>query len=728
MTPNAFDDSTPPGGPNVLRALGLGGTWVFKVSPATVEQIERLGYRVDSEELGHGAFSVVLRAQHIESGRRVAIKVITDLTSKAPSEQYEQEVRMLVASDLPHGIAPVCFSCSRVENAQPFLVLEWIDGERIVDFARNRELNLGQRIKLVEQLFRVYNSLHAARWIHGDPSPNNVLVGRNGKIRLIDFGNCNRIASDGSVAGDVGVCSGTPGFAPHEQILGVAPPSVESDVYGVASIAMTLFTGEPTPELQRHDQAVLLRKLINLGVPRWLSRTLVAATLAPDLPPGLSLPADEIRTMASVVEAFDKANSRAAIWPRGLTVAACSLSIMVIAWGALTRWQSNQESEQQKDRQATQAAQSQQLQETIEWLRACGHAEDDPFLNDLAEENQRWLSLDLASVGAGKIRKLQGGSMSLVRDAVRREQRECIERPLVQLIEACLANVSWVRTSSKMVEELSNARSRIRQWKLSSQSQGFGNHDELQRVSSEVQHLMMMNKQASLAKTSRHSFHGNLETTSLRLRKMPEFVEIDTLDRAADSAWQAGDFEKSERSYQEALHVMDLFLAKYETEEEKANRLSKMRQVDFRNVAQMRLQLAASKTENDRLIAQLKESQSRIERFVALESKLSESNTAQLRPQNQADADKYSIGCQQGGWGDHPMRVSLLEALIEERQICEEKLKGSEQSVRALVTILDEQLRGPLSPMKESLSQRLPEGEEAPSSRPSSSCHSGQQR
>ncbi|MFN7734057.1 MAG: protein kinase domain-containing protein, partial [Pirellula sp.] len=340
MSDGEFQDSAVPDGPDLLRGLGLWGTWIYKVNEATIEKIESLGYRIEGEELGRGSFSIVLRARHQDSGRFVAIKIIFDASSPHALRQYHREVLMLTSDDLPYGLAPICYHNSQNASCQPFVVLEYIDGEKIHEFVTRRRLSVQQRTKIVEQLFLAYAGLHKAQWIHGDPSPHNGLVDRRGAIRVIDFGNCRRISADGSVAVDAEECSGTPSFAPNEQVAGTQPACVASDLYGVAALSYLIFTGEALPDSFRRDSTGLKTKLHGAGVPGWMVRIVANALRAQDVVPGLSSDRTAFHSFADVSAAIRRANRTSSYGPVAVGTLLIVCSILATFAGVGLWWRS----------------------------------------------------------------------------------------------------------------------------------------------------------------------------------------------------------------------------------------------------------------------------------------------------------------------------------------------------------------------------------------------------
>src|SRR5205807_7586415 len=80
-----------------------------------------------------------------------------------------------------------CFSAERHEGA-PYLVVEYIPGKNLSQLLRDKPLGLSQAVELTRQLAEGLAAVHACGMLHRDIKPSNILVGDDGKPRLVDFG------------------------------------------------------------------------------------------------------------------------------------------------------------------------------------------------------------------------------------------------------------------------------------------------------------------------------------------------------------------------------------------------------------------------------------------------------------------------------------------------------------------------------------------------------------
>ncbi|MBX3469420.1 MAG: serine/threonine protein kinase, partial [Planctomycetes bacterium] len=206
--------------------------------PRKVDHYELLG------ELGRGGMGVVYRARDPLLGRDVALKVLQPQCADAEAvARLQREAQ--AAGNLRHpGIVPV--HAGGVDRGRPFLVMELVEGQSLREVLR-RDGALGQEraARLVIEVARAVQHAHDHGVLHRDVKPENVLLGRDGRPRLTDFGlaalqgDGRRLTRDGEVVG-------TPSYMAPEQALGdrqqVGP---WSDVYGLGATLYELLAGQP---------------------------------------------------------------------------------------------------------------------------------------------------------------------------------------------------------------------------------------------------------------------------------------------------------------------------------------------------------------------------------------------------------------------------------------------------------------------------------------------------
>jgi hypothetical protein len=237
---------------------------------------DKLGpYRL-VREIGRGGMGRVFLAEQEGDGftRRVALKL---LDTPDPGEQgvrrFHVERRILASLEHP-GIAHF-YDGGRFAGGGWFMALEYVEGDDLVAFARRRALSVEARVRLFLGVVEAVQYAHARLVVHRDLKPANIIVGADGRTRLLDFGISKLLDPDdgdgdggggdgGDGGGDTAVTrtelrAMTPAYASPEQMRGERV-TVASDVYSLGVVLYELladrrpFRGDSPRAL---EQAVL---------------------------------------------------------------------------------------------------------------------------------------------------------------------------------------------------------------------------------------------------------------------------------------------------------------------------------------------------------------------------------------------------------------------------------------------------------------------------------------
>ncbi len=152
-----------------------------------------------------------------------------------------EEREILAALNHPH-IARL-YDAGITGNGQPYLALEYVEGRPIDEYANTGQLPLRGRLQLFLLAARAVAHAHARLIVHRDLKPHNILVTRDGDVKLLDFG-IAKLLADGRVpeASEDAAHLLTPAYASPEQIAG-QPLGVATDVYSIGVILYELLTG-----------------------------------------------------------------------------------------------------------------------------------------------------------------------------------------------------------------------------------------------------------------------------------------------------------------------------------------------------------------------------------------------------------------------------------------------------------------------------------------------------
>ena len=195
-------------------------------------------YALD-ELIGRGGMADVYRATDQVLEREVAVKVLRgQAASDTDRVRFHEEARMVAALD-HSGLVAVLDA--GVDDDVPYLVMDLVDGTSLATFCRDKRI-AGHRVAYVgAELAAVLSYVHARGIVHRDVKPSNILVGRDGVVRLADFGIARRLADP---AGHTltGTTIGTAAYLAPEQVRGESVTPM-SDVYSLGLVLLEALTG-----------------------------------------------------------------------------------------------------------------------------------------------------------------------------------------------------------------------------------------------------------------------------------------------------------------------------------------------------------------------------------------------------------------------------------------------------------------------------------------------------
>src|SRR5262245_2645141 len=185
--------------------------------------------------IGNGDFAAVYRARDRELGRDVAIKQIHGQYMNDPRrlERFWREAQLLASLQHPNVL-----TIYDVVRPRGWLVLELMQGT-LLDASRGQPIDLGLLRTAMSGALSALSLLHANRVIHGDIKPSNLLLDKQGRVKIGDFGLARRVASDqGSY-----LKGATRYMAPELVAPQFGPVGPSSDLYSLGFTAYELLCG-----------------------------------------------------------------------------------------------------------------------------------------------------------------------------------------------------------------------------------------------------------------------------------------------------------------------------------------------------------------------------------------------------------------------------------------------------------------------------------------------------
>jgi serine/threonine-protein kinase len=173
------------------------------------------------------------------------------------AERMAREREILAA--LNHPNIATLYDAGIADDGQPYLALEYVDGEPIDAYCRSRPVSLRARLALFLQVTRAVAHAHAKLIVHRDLKPSNVLVTPAGEVRLLDFGIAKLLEGSTPASLNLTEMSGralTPSYAAPEQIRG-EPLTVAADIYSLGVVLYELLAGTRPYQLERDSRGAL---------------------------------------------------------------------------------------------------------------------------------------------------------------------------------------------------------------------------------------------------------------------------------------------------------------------------------------------------------------------------------------------------------------------------------------------------------------------------------------
>jgi serine/threonine protein kinase len=204
------------------------------------------------ELIGSGGMAVIYRGVDTLLQRRVAIKILRERFASDPAflARFQREAQ--AAANLEHPNIVTVHDVGQDEGRH-YIVMEYVDGQDLKALIRQRErLSINEALNITAQICAGVGHAHKANLIHCDIKPQNVLVTRDGRVKVADFGIARALSESGLTESET--VWGSPLYLSPEQAAG-EPPSPASDVYSIGVVMYEMLAG--TPPFQAEKPAAL---------------------------------------------------------------------------------------------------------------------------------------------------------------------------------------------------------------------------------------------------------------------------------------------------------------------------------------------------------------------------------------------------------------------------------------------------------------------------------------
>lgn len=244
----------------------------------TKRQLARLRERIEAErsgqaipgyrilgKLGAGAMATVFKAKQLSLDRVVAIKVLPKKHSQNPQfiERFYAEGR--AAAQLNHPNIVQAFDVGRAGDVYYF-VMEYVEGRTVHDdITKHKRYNETEALEFIIQTAEALEHAHARGLVHRDVKPKNLMISKEGVLKVADMGLARAISDKEAAEAEKGKAFGTPYYISPEQIRGEVNIGPPADIYSLGATMYHMVTGSvpfegknPSAVMHKHLKAELV--------------------------------------------------------------------------------------------------------------------------------------------------------------------------------------------------------------------------------------------------------------------------------------------------------------------------------------------------------------------------------------------------------------------------------------------------------------------------------------
>jgi serine/threonine-protein kinase len=196
-----------------------------------------------TRKLGSGAMATVFLARQLSLDRPVAIKVLPKKLSANSNfiERFYKEGR--AAAQLNHPNIVGAYDVGRA-GEHHYFVMEFVEGPTVFDrIARKGRVEEAEAIRVVTQVAEALRHAHERGFIHRDIKPKNIMITREGVVKLADLGLARAMSDKEAAQAEAGRAYGTPYYISPEQIRGELKIGPAADIYGLGATFYHMVTG-----------------------------------------------------------------------------------------------------------------------------------------------------------------------------------------------------------------------------------------------------------------------------------------------------------------------------------------------------------------------------------------------------------------------------------------------------------------------------------------------------
>jgi len=240
--PNLDPDSAtiPMSGPRPT----LSGRDVDLPLPEELAKLLPVGAYEVTNFLGAGGMGAVYKGTQIRLKRPVAIKIMRRDVGKDHDfeARFEREAQAMAKLNHPNIISVIDFGEAGPDYL--FIVMELVDGTDLMDVIRSKQMTQEMALTLLPQICDALQFAHDHGIVHRDIKPNNIMLTRDGRVKMADFGLAKHFDHvESGFRTQTGTGMGTPEYAAPEQFDPTTPVDHRADIYALGVMIYQMITG-----------------------------------------------------------------------------------------------------------------------------------------------------------------------------------------------------------------------------------------------------------------------------------------------------------------------------------------------------------------------------------------------------------------------------------------------------------------------------------------------------
>ncbi|MGE7271926.1 Stk1 family PASTA domain-containing Ser/Thr kinase [Brevibacillus panacihumi] len=243
----------------------------------------RLGGRYQLEaRVGGGGMAIVYKARDLILNRQVAVKVLRSQfgTDEDFVNRFRREAQAVASLSHPNVVG--VYDVGQ-ENDTHYMVMEYVEGSTLKEMIVSRgALPVEEAVRIAEQILDALEHAHQNQIIHRDIKPHNILIGKNGRVKVTDFGIARAVTST-TITHTNAMLGSVHYFSPEQARGGIT--GEKSDIYSLGIVLYEMVTGElpfsgdsPISVALKHLQEPLPEpRQINPGIPQSVENVILKA-------------------------------------------------------------------------------------------------------------------------------------------------------------------------------------------------------------------------------------------------------------------------------------------------------------------------------------------------------------------------------------------------------------------------------------------------------------------